>query len=66
MLTGFHGLHVIMVPYLYCTIFPVNKDHFLPQVILVLKRRMVLALRRCGLAFIIHSCLRLRELCCIV
>jgi len=47
MLTGFHGIHVIMVPYLFDTIYTFNKDHFLPEVIWDLKLGLVLAFCRC-------------------
>lgn len=47
MLTGFHGIHVLMVLYLFCSIYTINKDHLLPQVIWALKLGLVLAFCGC-------------------
>jgi len=53
MLTGFHGIHVIMEQFSFRSICSVNKDHLLKEVIWVLKPRLVLAFCGCGLAFVI-------------
>jgi heme/copper-type cytochrome/quinol oxidase subunit 3 len=53
MLTGFHGIHVIMELYLFCSIYTNNKDHLQTRVIWALKRLVVLAFCRWSLAVVI-------------
>lgn len=49
MLTGFHGIHVIMELFLLYPIRSRNKDHFLPKVTSVSRRGVVLAFCGCRL-----------------
>ena len=55
MLTGFHGLHVIMELSLYSTICTIDKDHFRPEVTLVSRPGLVLALCRCSLVALVRN-----------
>ena len=49
MLTGFHGIHVIMELFLLYPIRSLNKDHFLPKVTSVSRHGVVLAFCGCRL-----------------
>ena len=54
MLTGFHGIHVIMELYLFCSIYSFNKDHLFAEVTWALKPGLVLAF--CGCCLVAAFC----------
>jgi heme/copper-type cytochrome/quinol oxidase subunit 3 len=54
LLTGFHGIHVIMVLFLFYSIYSFNKDHLSEETIWVLRHHLVLALCRFRLASLVY------------
>lgn len=57
MLTGFHGLHVIMELFLLCSIYSSNKNHLFSQVIQALRLGLVLAFCRRRMVTSFYHCL---------